>query len=175
MSINLFKSCVSARDPCETLFQRPLSSVSLISIQAVHCINMSNSQSAAVSARVEQERLQKFLGTANVKLRSLEFPLSESEECKDRLASRFLQQGCRSSKDLRHRINATISEDDLHSAVEASGISRTRLLADSPPYAELDFPLGRQLKCLHGKAIIKAAEEAFDGDERWLVNLYLPG
>ena len=131
---------------------------------------------AAVTNRVEQERYQKYLGIANVKLQTLEFPPSESEKYKDHLISRFLQQGCRSSKDLRHRINATISQEDFNFAIETSRISQTTLLVDSPPYAELDFPPGFRLQCLHGKAVIKAAEEIFDGEnERWLVNFYLPG
>lgn len=137
---------------------------------------MTPCRAAVVINRIEQERSQKYLGTANIRIQSLEFPISESEKLKHHLKLRFLQQGCRTSKDLRHRLNATISQNDLHTALETSNVSCASLLDDSPPYTELEFPPDFRLQCLHGKAVIKAAEEAFDDEnERWLVNLYHPG
>ena len=136
---------------------------------------MAVSNSISITKAIEHERLQKFLGTANVKLHLLDFQFSEIEKRKDLLELRFQQQGHRSSKDLRHRLNATISHDDLNTALKLSGISKADLSANSLGNKDLDLPPGSRLNCLYGKAIIKAAKAVFEENDRWLVDLYLPG
>jgi len=137
---------------------------------------MTSVNPATVARRIESERLRKFLGTANVRFQSLDFPVSESGRRKDHLELRFQQQGHRGSKDLRHRINATVSLADLEAALDITGISRSDLLDNSQRTRNLEFPPDVRLTCLHGRAAVKAAEEVFDDEDgRWLVNLYLPG
>ncbi|KAI5465187.1 hypothetical protein BGZ63DRAFT_351107, partial [Mariannaea sp. PMI_226] len=132
-----------------------------------------------VNQRIETERRAKFLGTASIRFSSLK-PRSAAANPIRRPATKPLQRlfreehGCR-QEDSRHHAKATISQDELQTALMLSGISEISMLkADSLPYPQLEFPPGTRLECIQGCDRIIAADEVFDGaNKRWIVDLYL--
>lgn len=132
----------------------------------------------AVSHRIEAERVFKHIGTASIKLNVLVFPHSKELNLKkvERLKKLFQESDC-IPDDLPNRIPAIIHESQLQESLNASEISRQRLLSsDCGNHAKLEFPPSFRLECLRGRHRVKAAEETPKyTDKRWVIDLFLAG
>lgn len=130
--------------------------------------------------RLEKERRRVSRGTARVRLEALHFPNQSCEVDVKRveyLESCFREYGCRPLPKKNH-ICAVIDQDDLFTAMRANSVTLEELLSNpSDNYAELWFPDGYQLECLHGRHRIQAACEFLQrpSDRWWAVDLYLLG
>lgn len=128
--------------------------------------------------RLAEERTSKYRGTASIRLETLHFPSKDVRELDeknvDRLIELFQKEGgCRRLEPQNH-IPALVNPQQLEAALQASGVSTERLLADS--YPELNFPPNYQLWCLHGRHRIQAAARVLPlNDRRWVVDLYHKG
>ncbi|KAH7112735.1 hypothetical protein EDB81DRAFT_670705, partial [Dactylonectria macrodidyma] len=139
---------------------------------------MAGSSFIEVNQRIEEERRNKFCGTASIKITSLRVPPQATNPTKhsdtDSLKRIFKEEhGCR-QEDIRHHVKAAISQVDLEKALRNSGVLVTQLLDNALPYPKLELPPGTRLECLQGSDRITAADEIFDGiDKRWIVDLFL--
>jgi hypothetical protein len=134
----------------------------------------------AEDLRLEKERRLKYQGTAQVRLEVLSFRWDQPRELDlkhvGHLVECFRKDTCRRLP-ARNHISAVIERAHLDAAVQASRISYADLLSKQPDgYAELVFPDGYQLHCLHGRHRIQAAREfLLPKDHWWTVDLYLAG
>lgn len=73
--------------------------------------------------------------------------------------------------------NSLIDQNHFNIALAASSITAEELLVSPRDrYPSLEFPLGFQLNCLHGRHRVQAGAETLPpGDKRWTVDLYLAG
>ena len=130
--------------------------------------------------KLEQERRRTYLGTARVRFEALHFRrkgLREPDKKHvEHLKECFRDSGCRPLEKPNH-ISAVISQEHLDKAIRASGIQHDHLLSNQPRgFAELEFPPGLQIDCLHGQHRILAAAEVLEPEDKWwAVDLYRTG
>lgn len=131
-----------------------------------------------VNRRLEEERRKKYCGTASLRLTSLQYrecagPKSLHVDAMQRV---FRQEhGCR-KEDNRHHVKALISQQVLEAAVICASIPSERLMADTLPYPELEFPPGIKIECIEGHDRLAAADGVLQGSKkRWIVDLYVDG
>jgi hypothetical protein len=133
-------------------------------------------------SKIERERRRTYRGTARVRLEALHFRRNRPRELDRKhveyLKRCFRKDGCRRLPKENH-ISAVIDQEHLDRAIRGSEISQADLLTNQPHhYAELVFPSGYQLECLHGQHRIQAAREVeilSPIDKWWTVDLYLAG
>ncbi|KAJ2976444.1 hypothetical protein NQ176_g4953 [Zarea fungicola] len=130
----------------------------------------------AVSRRISSEKALKHVGTAEVKLDVLDFPISNGANAKNvkRLARLFKGQRGYNPGEPQNRIPAVIDEVDLQNALALSRLSRESLLSRDNKYPRLEFPLEFRLECLRGRDRVQAFEEVSRSpDPHWVVDLFV--
>ncbi|KAH6675939.1 hypothetical protein B0J14DRAFT_375132 [Halenospora varia] len=137
---------------------------------------MPSSRFANREERLAAEGREKYRGTARISLEVLHFPRNEpwelDQENIERLKKCFEKGQC--DRVLRNHIPAVIDQSQLDATLRDSNVSAKRLLNNQDPHPLLEFPVGFQLHCLHGRHRIQAAREAFAPRQRWwTVDLYL--
>jgi len=132
-----------------------------------------NAQASATSYDIKINSLQKdaALGTYRIRLENVELPVIPQDRQKnvDRLKRIFKTQECL-RLDPQNYVSATIDAEVFHRRVQRA----ERQDSDpslSPP--ELLLALGEEVRCIHGKCRIKAADSILKGRHRWwTVSLY---
>jgi hypothetical protein len=142
---------------------------------------MQQSQVQIEDSRLEGERRLKYKGTARISLDVLYFRQDQPRESNKRhvdfLVDCFQKEGCHRLPFCNH-VPAIIDQRSLDGAMLRLGKSASELLTNGevPDYPLLEFPVGFQLECLHGRHRIEAGREFLDpGDDWWTVDLYLSG
>lgn len=132
------------------------------------------------SRRIEEERREKYRGTASIKLASLNFQdatrRSKAHEENAEAIKRIFEEerGCR-QEDSRHHAKAIVSRQVLQAALKKSNVSQDDLLADRLPFPQLLLPGGIRLECIQGHDRLTAADKFLRGEKRWVVDLFLDG
>lgn len=139
---------------------------------------MSKSGSADREERLATEGRLKYRGTARIGLEVLHFtwnePREPNEKSLKKLKRCFEKGQC--DRLTRNHIPAVISQSQLDDTLRASNVPAERLLINTDPHPELKFPAGYQLRCLHGRHRVLAAQEVLPPQERWwTVDIYLEG
>jgi hypothetical protein len=77
----------------------------------------------------------------------------------------------------QNHISAVIRPEVLEQGLRASGIEHAALLHNQPlGYAELEFPPGLHVECLHGQHRILAAAAVLEPEDKWwAIDLYRTG
>jgi len=140
---------------------------------------MQPSRYADREGRLAAEGREKYRGTARIALDVLYFPWDQPREASQKSLNKLKEcfQKGQCDRVTRNHIPAVIDQSDLHEVLRCSNISAKRLLNnEGGPHPELTFPVGFQLRCLHGRQRIQAAREVLPPRERWwTVDLYLAG
>jgi Protein of unknown function (DUF3723) len=141
---------------------------------------MRQSLAQAEDGRREQERRRTYLGTARIWIEALHFRRKGLREPDERhveyLKGCFREGGCRPLEKQNH-ISAVVRPEVLEQVLRASGIEHSALLHNQPQgYAELEFPPGLQVECLHGQHRVLAAAAVLEPEDKWwAVDLYRTG
>lgn len=127
-------------------------------------------------AQLALERRSKHVGTASIKLEVLDFQHAVDEDNVNRLVS-LLQEARYDRMAVHNHAVATIEPALLSLALRYSNLSANMLVANQAgTYPILEFPPEIRLPCLHGADRLEAAKRFLPpGDQRWVVDLYLPG
>jgi Protein of unknown function (DUF3723) len=125
--------------------------------------------------RLAKERRLKYQGTAKIDISHISLPSEYNRDNVERLRGIFQHEGC-DRLSLPNHIIATMSKENLQSALNGSQMSGNALMSQPPDaYVHLDFPIG-QVVCLHGQHRLRAGKEFLAPYERWWpVDLYSDG
>lgn len=137
---------------------------------------MAQSEFMGREERLARERRSKHIGTASIQLDVLEFKQPVDEANVNRLMH-LLQESRYDRTALHNHAVAAVDQYSLGLALRYSNLSADKLVAnDMGIYPKLEFPSGIRLTCLHGTDRLAAARRFLPpGDQRWVVDLYLPG
>ena len=132
-----------------------------------------NAQALAASYDISINSLKKdaALGTYRIRLEHIKLPIitKDREKNVDRLKRIFKGQECL-RLDPQNYISATIDAEVFHRRV-ARADRQSSDPALTPP--ELLLALSEEVRCIHGKCRIKAADSILKGRHRWwTVSLY---
>lgn len=126
--------------------------------------------------------MQKYLGTADVKLSQLtEFydcdPTLQPDSHRVEVLERKLRQSSVKDGIREHHLRAVVSTHSFELALQAEQLSRDTFLkrsCDPTDFPRLDFAHGG-LTCLGGQSRVLAARNIPPWDRRWPVDLYHEG
>ena len=138
-----------------------------------------------IQPQTDQEKLLaegrlRFLGVARVKLQVLQFPWSDWRDLDKKkvewLKGIFKESEC-NRLDPQNYVSVSIDEEELRAAVERSpNVQQETLLSTDATLAELVFPAGYRLTCLHGFHRVLAGREFLrPWDKWWVVKLFSIG
>lgn len=133
-------------------------------------------------SRLALERVQKYLGTADVKISQLtEFydcePTLQPDSHRVEVLERKLRQSSVKDGVQEHHLRAVVNAQSLDRALQVEQLSRATFLErshDPTDFPKLDFAHGG-LTCLGGQSRVLAARNIPPWDRRWPVDLYHEG
>ncbi|KIW36055.1 uncharacterized protein PV06_11635 [Exophiala oligosperma] len=130
-------------------------------------------------ARIEEERKQRFYGSARVDLDALTFDTSPAcqvhEPNIERLVSAFQRAGCLRLHPQYH-VPAIVVKGELDTAIANAASSQDALLHHDPSkWPTLIFPDTLRIQCLHGRHRVEAGRRYLSVNDRWwVVDFYAP-
>ncbi|KAK7936219.1 hypothetical protein LTR80_011357 [Exophiala xenobiotica] len=130
-------------------------------------------------ARIEEERKQRFYGSARVDLDALTFDTSPAcqvhEPNIERLVSAFQRAGCLRLHPQYH-VPAIVVKGELDTAIANAASSQDALLHHDPSkWPTLIFPDTFRIQCLHRRHPVEAGRRYLSVNDRWwVVDFYAP-
>jgi len=126
-----------------------------------------------IQERIAQEKTEKYIGSANIRLDRLHFPNQSSRNVVDKRVDSLVglfRESYSPSKPCNHII-AIIHQEDLRTALQTSKIASGALRDGT--YPELCFQPQYRLHCLRGQHRVRAAKRLFGTKNTyWTVDLY---